>query len=137
MLSDLSASREECLPGLVSKRALTERLCPEIQDILVSPDDKNRVLVYSFDGQLKGTVAGHSPSVSAKADLLTVKIESGELELYDLVTMQKRSTYNFPNRVAFNGFGDDGRRLLVLTGDQVVYVLDPAAIPATDKVASR
>jgi WD40 repeat protein len=106
-------------------------------DQLVIADDKNRVLVYSFDGQLKGTIAGHSPSVSAKADLLTVKIESGELELYDLATMQKRSTYNFQNRVAFNGFSDDGKRLLVLTGDQVVYVLDPAGKPAMDKVASK
>lgn len=38
-------------------------------DRLVIADDKNRVLVYSFDGQLKGTVAGRWPSVSAKADL--------------------------------------------------------------------
>ncbi len=68
----------------------------------------NRVPVYSFDGQLEGTISGHAPEVSATADLMTVKTESGELELYDLATMQKRNTYDFKSRVAFNGFSGDG-----------------------------
>jgi WD40 repeat protein len=107
------------------------------KDRLVVADDQNRVLIYAFDGELKGTIVGHAPEISAKADLLTVKTESGELELYDLANMRKRNTYDFPNRVAFNAFSEDGNRLLVLTGDQVVYVLDPAGKGATAKVASK
>jgi WD40 repeat protein len=106
-------------------------------DRLVIADNQNRVLVYSFDGQLKGTIAGHSPTVAAKADLMTVKTESGVLELYGLVDLQKRNRYDFSDRIAFNGFSDDGKRLLVLTGDQVVYVLDSAAKTAPDSVAAK
>ncbi len=106
-------------------------------DRLIIVDNQNRVLVYSFDGQLKGTIAGHSPEVSAKADLLTVRTESGELELYDLSNLQKRATYDFGTRVAFNGFSDDGKRLLVLTADQVVYWLDPAAKEGNSAIATK
>ena len=100
-------------------------------DRLIILDDNHRILVYSFDGQLKGTITGHSPQISSKADLLTVRTDSGELELYDLTTMQKRATYDFSSRIAFDGFSGDGKRLLVLTADQVVYVLDPAANGST------
>ncbi len=106
-------------------------------DRLVVEDDQNRVLVYALDGEIKGTVAGHSPRVSAKANLLTVRTQHGELELYDLTTMQKRATYDFNSRVAFNGFSADGKRLVVLTSDQVVYQLDPAASGTTSAVAVK
>ena len=106
-------------------------------DRLVIADDQNRVLVYSLDGQLKGTISGHAPEVSPAADLMAVKTESGELELYDLADMQKRDTYDFKSRVAFDGFSGDGKRLLVLTADQVVYTLDPASGGRTEAVATK
>lgn len=104
---------------------------------LVVADNQNRVLVYAFDGQLKGTTAGRAPQVSAAANLMTVKVESDKLQLYDLATLQKRTDYDFNSRVAFNGFSGDGKRLLVLTADQVVYVFDPAAIDAAKAVAAN
>ncbi len=106
-------------------------------DRLVIADEQLRVLVYSFDGTLEGTVAGHAPEVSAKSDLLTVKTDTGHLELYDLKTVKKLNSYEFPTRVAFNGFSEDGKRLLVLTADQVVYVLDPSASDDKDAVAAK
>ncbi len=105
-------------------------------DRVVMADDQKRVLVYSFDGQLKGTIAGHNPKVSASADLVTVHTENGELELYDLSQVTKRATYDFQSRVAFNGFSADGTRLLVLTSDQTVFILDTAAKP-NSAVASK
>ena len=90
------------------------------QDRLIVADNQRRVLVYSFDGQLKGMIAGRAPEVSTSADLLTVKAEAGQLELYSLSDLQRRNTYEFPSRIAFNGFSRDGKRLLVLTADQVV-----------------
>ncbi len=41
------------------------------------------------------------------------------------------------SRVAVNGFSTDGERLLVLTSDQVVYLLDPAAKQTSSDVASK
>ena len=106
-------------------------------DRLIVADNQNRVLVYSFDGQEKGTVMGHSPEVSSGSDLLTVRTERGELELYDLSNVQKRSSYDFESPVAFDGFSQDGKRLVVLTSDQVIYVLDPAARRADKNVAAK
>jgi WD40 repeat protein len=106
-------------------------------DRLIVADNQNRVLVYSLDGQEKGTVMGHSPEVSSMSDLLTVRTERGELELYDLSNVQKRTSYDFDSPVACDGFSEDGKRLVVLTSDQVIYVLDPAAKRAGNDVASK
>jgi hypothetical protein len=57
-------------------------------------------------------------------------------EFRHLVEVRKRATYDFSNRVAFNAFSGDGKRLLVLTSDQVVYMLDPAT-NATTASASK
>jgi WD40 repeat protein len=107
------------------------------RDRVIITDDQGRVLVYSPDGQLKGTIAGSAPELSISADLMTVHTESGELELYDLATMQKRNAYAFPSDIAVNAFSGDGKRLLVLTADQTVYMLDPAASDKTAAVAER
>jgi hypothetical protein len=107
------------------------------RDRLIVADNQNRVLVYSFDGQLVGTVAGHSPEISAKADRMTVRTESGKLELYDLRTVQLRNTFDFGCRVSFNGFSADGSRLLVLTADQVVYTLNPTDAEQASSVAAK
>jgi WD40 repeat protein len=106
-------------------------------DCLVIADNQNRVLVYSFEGEPKGTIAGHSPEVSSKSDLLTVRTEPGELELYDLANAKQRTAYDFDSPVACNGFSADGKRFVVLTSDQVIYVLDPTAKAATNNVAAK
>jgi WD40 repeat protein len=125
------------VPIDTGKNSFVVRDAISAADRLVLADNHDRVLVYSFDGQLKGTITGHYPEVSAKSGLLTVRTERGELELYDLASMQKRATYDFSSRVAFNGFSGDGKRLLVLTADQVVYVLDPAATSVSTSVAEK
>ncbi|MGC2109024.1 MAG: M48 family metalloprotease [Candidatus Korobacteraceae bacterium] len=107
------------------------------KDRLIIADNEHRVLLYGWDGQQKGVITGGAPEVSTKGDLLTVRTEEGALELYDLATGQKRATYEFNSRVAFNGFSADGKRLLVLTSDQVVYLLDPAAKDNTNAVATK
>ena len=106
-------------------------------DRLVVADNQHRVLVYSLDGQEQGTIMGHSPEVSSSSDLVTVRTERGELELYDLTSVKKRTTYDFDSLVAFNRFSADGKRLVVLTSDQVVYVLDPVAKEPSNKVAAK
>jgi hypothetical protein len=97
------------------------------RDRLVVADNQDRVLVYSLDGQQKGIIAGHWPKVSSISDLLTVRTERGELDLYDLANAQERTAYDFDSPVAFDGFSADGKRLVVLSSDQVIYVLNPMA----------
>jgi len=75
--------------------------------------------------------------VSPKADLLTVRTGTGELELYDLAGLRKQCTYDFGSRVAFNAFSGDGKRLLVLTSDQTVYTINPAAKDNAAALASK
>lgn len=97
-------------------------------DRLAIADNQNRVLVYSLDGQQKGTITGRAAEVAPKADLITVRVDNDTIELYDLASLQKRASYAFNNRVSFNGFNGDGTRLLVLTADQQVYILNPNAV---------
>jgi len=106
-------------------------------DRLVLADNKNRLLVYGLDGQLKGTVLGTRPAISSAANLMTARTQSGELTLYDLQTLQTCAVYNFDSRVAFSGFSGDGKRLLVMTANQAVYLLDTTAKVGTVATASK
>jgi hypothetical protein len=55
---------------------------------------------------------------------MSVRTERGALAVYELATLELRATYDFNSRVAFSAFGADGKRLLVLTSDQTVYLFD-------------
>ena len=56
--------------------------------------------------------------------------------MYDLKSGAKRGDFLLPEDVAYAHFSADGKRVLVLTANQTVYVLDasgaaaPAATPA-------
>lgn len=104
-------------------------------DRLVLADDKNRVLVYSLAGQQQATIVGIYPEIAPKSQLLSVRTDRSVLTLYELSTLKQRAVYDFGARIAFNGFSADGKRLLVLTADQTVYVLDTTAANDTKEVA--
>lgn len=97
-------------------------------DWLVVSDSSNRVLLYSLSsGEQRGKFFGRAPAISKAAGLLSVETERGQLTLFDLSTGERRDRYDFSSPVSLAHFGDDGKRLLVLTADQTVYVLDLAA----------
>ncbi|HEY0170083.1 MAG TPA: M48 family metalloprotease [Pyrinomonadaceae bacterium] len=97
-------------------------------DWLVVSDTSNRVLLYSLGaGEQRGKFFGRAPAVSKSAGLLSVETERGQLTLFDLSTGERRDRYDFSSPVSLAHFSDDGKRLLVLTADQTVYVLDLAA----------
>ena len=106
-------------------------------DRLVLADSQHRVLVYSLAGEQKGVIAGNHPEVSSEADLMTVHTERNHLELYDLATLQPRAVYDFTMPVVFNGFSGDGKRMLVLTSDQVVYTFDLTQATGTNSGANK
>ncbi|MFN2414091.1 MAG: M48 family metalloprotease [Pyrinomonadaceae bacterium] len=97
-------------------------------DWLVVSDTSNRVLLYSLSsGEQRGKFFGRAPAISKVAGLLSVETERGQLTLFDLSTGERRERYDFSSPVSLAHFSDDGKRLLVLTADQTVYVLDLTA----------
>ncbi|HEX8150832.1 MAG TPA: M48 family metalloprotease [Pyrinomonadaceae bacterium] len=97
-------------------------------DWLVVSDTSKRVLLYSLaTGEQKGKFFGRAPAVSKEAGLLSVETGRGELTLFDLATGERRDRFDFAAPVSLAHFSDDGKRLLVLTADQTVYLLDLTA----------
>lgn len=94
-------------------------------DWVVIADSENRVLVYALStGEQHGKVFGAQAIVSPDGDLLGVENESGQLLLYQLATLERRAPYIFTAPVSLARFSRDGKKLFVLTADQVAYVLD-------------
>ncbi len=88
----------------------------------------DRVLIYSVaSGKESGHVFGYSPVISSVAGAYAVSTADGTVNVYDLATSRLRQSYKFPVSVSYKKFSPDGKRLLVLTRDQTVYVLDLAA----------
>lgn len=94
-------------------------------DWLIISDTSKRVLLYSLaTGEQKGKYFGLAPAISKAAGLLSVETERGQLTLFDLATGERRDRFDFSSPVSLAHFADDGQRLLVLTADQTVYLLD-------------
>jgi WD40 repeat protein len=90
----------------------------------------DQILTYALpSGELKGRFFGSYPMLSSSG-LLAVDSEKREIALYDLATSQPNQQYVFAQPVAFKAFSGDGKRLLVFTSDQTVYILDVTAAPA-------
>jgi WD40 repeat protein len=116
----------------------------QIRDVVASgdrvaiSDNQNRTLVYSLSsGQQLGKVFGSWQALSTVANLICVENKNGSLELYDLTTFEKRQQYSFGNRLSLVRFSPDGKRLLVLTADQTVYLLDVSAFAATAPLGGK
>ena len=66
---------------------------------------------------------GAFSAASGQSNLLAAS-DGRRLTLYDLRTGAKRDDFLFPEDVAYTHFSADGKRALVLTANQIVYVLD-------------
>jgi len=98
-------------------------------DALFLLKDRKRVSVYSLqDGSLKARMVGGLPSANAQSNLFAVDEGLGRLSIYDLATNAKLDHQIFPEPLAYTHFSADGKRLLVLTKHQVVYVLDLSGV---------
>lgn len=66
----------------------------------------------------------YNPAVSGATSLLSAIANDGRLFVYDLKRNSLWAQYTFPSAVAYSHFSADGKRLLVLTAQQMVYVID-------------
>ena len=106
-------------------------------DWVIASDSTNRVLVYSLKtGRQVGRVFGGFAAVSPTAALLCVENETGKLAVYDLTTMEKRDELVFSSPIALLRFSPDGKRLIVMTNNQYVYMLDVAQL-GNNRTATR
>ncbi|PYT93420.1 MAG: hypothetical protein DMG36_09920 [Acidobacteria bacterium] len=93
-------------------------------DWLVVTDNLNRVLLYSIStGERKARWFGYNPQISTKGQWLCLANGRGHLLVYDLRMLKQASDLSFDNHVSAYTFSEDGKRLLVLTDDQTVFVL--------------
>jgi hypothetical protein len=96
-------------------------------DRLVVADGNKRLLVYDAKAGLVGTLSGDRPQISFPTNLMSARTQNAELTLYDVETLQSRAVYTFDSRIAFSAFSADGKRLLVLSASQMLYLIDTAA----------
>lgn len=100
-------------------------------DRVTVSDNQNRTLVYSLASGLQlGKVFGSWAALSTAGNLLCVESKDGLLELYDLTSFEKWQQYSFGGRLSLVRFSPDGKRLLVLTANQTVYLLDVSKVPS-------
>ena len=95
-----------------------------VGDFLICVRDETRVTVYSLStGEIQARVFGRYVSASAASDLLAA-VDGNHLRLYDLKTGTKKNEYLFSDAPVYTHFSGDGKRLLVLTAGQSIFVLD-------------
>jgi hypothetical protein len=95
-----------------------------VGDFLICVRDETRVTVYSLStGEIQARVLGRSVSASAASGLLAA-VDGNHLRLYDLKAGTKKDEYLFSDAPLYTHFSEDGKRLLVLTVGQSIFVLD-------------
>jgi hypothetical protein len=99
-------------------------------DSLIVGKDGMRVSLYSIkDGSLLTRMTGNTPAANGPARLLALKANASTLILYDLDSGAKLDEQMFPDEIVYQHFSDDGKKLLVLTEHQWVFVLDVGRVP--------
>lgn len=94
-------------------------------DWLVLYDSFGRTLVYSLkSGKCTGKFFGRPRNISTTGTLV-VQHTPGRLAIYDLGSMKKTHELVFSFPVSDTQFTRDGKKLILLTNNQVVYVVDP------------
>lgn len=98
-------------------------------DTLFLLKDRIRVSLFSLsDGALKAKLVGNKPAANGLSSLLALDEGAGKLALYDAHTGAKLDELLFPDQIAYSHFSDDGKRLLVLTQNQLAFVLDVSGV---------
>lgn len=101
-------------------------------DWVIVGDSDNRTHVYSLStGEEKASLFGTNALLSTLADLLLIENEPGQVDVYDLKSLEKRNHLTFHYNISGWAFSEDGKRLLILSSNQRVYVFDTQALDRT------
>ncbi len=107
-------------------------------EFLVIADNRHRVLLYSITtGEQQAKWFGDHPRLSRHGNQLCLTNGRTHLLIYDLKALKRTNEYFFAEPVVLRIFSEDGKRLLVMTSDQTLFMLDLAAGDATTKLASQ
>lgn len=98
-------------------------------DTLFLLKDGIRVSLFSLsDGALKAKLVGNKPAANGVSGLLALNEGAGKLAVYDARTGAKLDQLLFPEQIAYSHFSDDGKRLFVLTQNQLAFVMDVSGV---------
>lgn len=107
-------------------------------DSVVIADDEHRTLLYSIaTGEQRAKWFGDRPKLSKHGDRLCLANGHAHLLVYDVKTLKQTNEYFFADPVMLKIFSEDGKRLLVMTSDQTLFLLDLAQGETTPALASR
>lgn len=108
-----------------------------VGDFLICVKDEARVTVYSLStGEIQARVFGRYVSASAAASLLAAA-DGNHLRLYSLKNGNKVDEYLFPGAPVYTRFSAAGTRMLVLTAEQLVYVIELGAASSSGGITCR
>ncbi|MGB7201959.1 MAG: M48 family metalloprotease [Pyrinomonadaceae bacterium] len=94
-------------------------------DHLVVNDDENRQLVYSIStGALIRRFFGSRNIISPQNGLIAVENVSGRLTVYEVASGQQVGRFVMRKPISALTFSADGKRLFLLTRDQIAYNID-------------
>lgn len=98
-------------------------------DYLVVDDDENRQIIYSISkGTLIRRVFGSKGTFSDQNGLIAVENTEGRLSVIDMASGREVSQIVLKKGIAAMTFSPDGKRLFLLTRDQIAYILDAAKL---------
>jgi hypothetical protein len=108
-----------------------------VGDFLICVKDEARVTVYSLSaGEIQSRLFGRYVSASAATGLLAAA-DGNHLRLYDLKTGTKKDEYSFSEVPVYTHFSGDGKRLLILTAEQSLFVMDVTSFAGSSVSQSR
>ena len=106
-------------------------------DWVLVGDNENRTRVYSLStGEQKAILFGTYSMVSTAAGILLIENETGQIDVYDLKSLEKRALLTFPYHISAWAFSSDGKRLFILTANQIAYIFDSQLLDKAEPTAA-
>ena len=114
-------------PLKTNKRSLQFQGVSATRNWAVAQARGDQVLAYTLpSSEEKASFFGLRPLLSV-AGMLAIETGKREISLYDLSKTELVQQYSFSDPISFKTFSADGKRLMVFTNNQTVYLLDLSA----------